>query len=419
MSKLRFTYIVLAMLALLLHGVPASAEFKRDYIVGKKSFEDAEYEDAIEKLRSAIADNPEPAARVKLYGMRYDSYLPHFYLGQAYLKLDDCQSALAAWEQSLSGGVIQDKDEFSQLQADMKTCQSQTIDVTAIAAEAGGEIDSLDTAIDSYAQLENESLLSREWSSLWGPRLTQARQVSQTLRQRLDVAVQDVDAGAIESIASEASGAANTLKGLERDALAQVQVLRTQNEANQRVALETARGGLQEAIRQANAAEKPQGGSSQMSTLLTDLNRQVGVGESLGSTASALNINEQTQVIRNVLRRYNLSVQDWKAQQQSIARRTPPDGLKSIAEAYFAGNYEATASLANPEDFNEDRAKIQALLFRAAANHKLYVRSGEQQPGILSQVEDDIRAIKRMNSGFSPYIAAFSPNFLSLFRQTA
>ena len=404
------------MLTLLLVSMPVSAEFKRDYTVGKKSFEEAEYQDAIEKLKSAIADNPKPAARVKLYGMRFDSYLPHFYLGQAYFKLNDCESALAAWEQSLSGGVIQDKDEFAQMQVDMQTCQSQSIDVSAIAAEAGGEIDSLESAISSYAQLQSESLLAQEWSSRWEPRLTQARQLSRTLRQRLDVAVQDADPDAIESITSEARSARSTLGGLERDALAEVQVVREQNAENERIALETARNGLQEAIRQANATEKPGGGSSQMNSLLADLNRQVGVGESLGSTASARNIEEQTQVIRNVLRRYNLSVQDWKSQQQSIARRTPPENLKKIAEAYFAGDYEATTSLADPDDFKEDRAKIQALLFRAAANHKLYVRSGEQQSDILRQVENDIRAIKQMNSGFSPYIAAFSPNFLSLFQ---
>ena len=30
----------------------------------------------------------------------------------------------------------------------------------------------------------------------------------------------------------------------------------------------------------------------------------------------------------------------------------------------------------------------------------------------------EIRAIKQMNPGFSPYIAAFSPHFLTLFRET-
>jgi hypothetical protein len=113
-----------------------------------------------------------------------------------------------------------------------------------------------------------------------------------------------------------------------------------------------------------------------------------------------------------------LSVQDWQAQQQSIADRTPPPDLKRIAEAYFAGDYETVTELADPESFSKDRTRIQALLFRAAANHKLYVRSGEKQSATLRQVQSDIRSIKQMNSRFSPYIAAFSPRFLVLFKQT-
>ena len=140
MNKTRTTITICCTLILLLTSLHVAAEFKRDYTVGKKSLEDAEYSDAIEKLKSAIADNPNPAARVKLYGMRFDSYLPRYYLGQAYFSIDDCKSALAAWEQSLSGGVIQNKDEFSQMQANMQICQSQTIDVSAIAAEAVSRI---------------------------------------------------------------------------------------------------------------------------------------------------------------------------------------------------------------------------------------------------------------------------------------
>ena len=99
-------------------------------------------------------------------------------------------------------------------------------------------------------------------------------------------------------------------------------------------------------------------------------------------------------------------------------RRIPPNALKQAAEAYFAGNYQSTVDLSNPDSLNEDRAKVQALLFRAAASHKLYVLSGETNTRARQRSEDDIRAIKRLNKNFSPYIAAFSPGFLELFRQT-
>lgn len=425
MMRFRFQLLTLCLLFLLVFVSTAEAEFKRNYTVAKKSFEDGNYSEAVKKFSDAISDNPDSAARVKLYGMRYDSYIPHYFLGESYFKLNDCTSALAAWDKALESGVIQGQDEFGSMQSNMQSCKVEVIDVSGIAVEAKSEIDGLDGAVRSFASLQNENLLRSEWSSKWQPEMTQGNQLAQTLRQRLEIATADSDPDAINAISNEARQAVSALNGSEKLARAQILVLQSQSEEaarlareDERLAREDARRALQNNIRLANAAERYEDGSSQMNTLRADLQRQAGVGESLGETASATNIKEQTQIIGNVLRRYNLSVQDWQAQQQSIADRTPPPDLKRLAEAYFAGDYESVAQSAKPDDFNKDRARIQALLFRAAANYKLYVRSGEKESSKLSEAESDIRAIKKMNRGFSPYIAAFSPRFLELFQQT-
>ena len=117
-------------------------------------------------------------------------------------------------------------------------------------------------------------------------------------------------------------------------------------------------------------------------------------------------------------RQAQLAAENAAAAKEAAQRRIPPTALKQAAEAYFAGNYESAVSLSNPDAFNEDRAKVQALLFRAAANYKLFVLSGEKNTQARQRTVDDIRAIKRLNKDFSPYIAAFSPGFLELFRQT-
>jgi len=418
MMRFRFKLLTLCLLFSLIFVSTAEAEFKRNYTLAKKSFEDGNYSEAVGKFTDAISDNPDSAARVKLYGMRYDSYIPHYFLGEAYFKLNDCTSAMAAWDKALEAGVIQGQDEFSSMQTNMAGCKVEVIDVSSIAAEAKAEIDGLDGAVRNFASLEDENLLRSEWSSKWQPEMNQGNQLAQTLRQRLEIATAESDPDAINAISNEARQAVSALNGSEKLARAQIRVLQSQSEETTRLAREDARRGLQNNIRLANAAEHYEGGSSQMNTLMTDLQRQIGVGESLGETASATNIKEQSQIIGNVLRRYNLSVQNWQAQQQSIADRTPPPDLKRLAEAYFAGDYESVAQSANPDGFSKDRARIQALLFRAAANYKLYVRSGEKESTKLSEAESDIRAIKQMNRGFSPYIAAFSPRFLTLFRQT-
>jgi tetratricopeptide (TPR) repeat protein len=419
MSSFSPLKIVACLLVLMLLVSTAEAEYKRDYTLAKKSFEDGDYAEAISKLKDAIADNPESNERVKIYGMRYDSYIPHYFLGESYFKMNDCASAMAAWNKALQVGVIQGLDEYSSMQKNMAACKVDTVDVSKIASTARSEIDALETANQSFAKLQNESLLKQEWASKWQPELTRSESLVQTLRQRLEKATTDSNPDAIEAVISEAKNAVNALSGTEKLAQAQVKAIRSQGAEAERLARENARRELQNATRMARAAETYDGGNSQMTSLMADLQRQISVGESLGETASSANINEQTQVISNVLRRYNLAVQDWQAQKQSIAERTPPADLKRVAEAYFDGDYESAVKLAAPDSFKKDRAKIQALLFRAAANYTLYVRSGEQQQAILSQVQSDIRTIKKMNSRFSQYIAAFSPRFLALFKQTS
>jgi tetratricopeptide (TPR) repeat protein len=419
MSSFNPAKIVACIMMMSLLVATAEADYKRDYTLAKKSFEDGDYAEAIDKLKDAIADNPESNERVKIYGMRYDSYIPHYFLGESYFQMNDCASAMAAWNKALQAGVIQGLDEFSSMQKNMAACKVDTIDVSKIAATARSEIDALETTNRSFAKLQNESLLKQEWTSKWQPELTRSESLAQTLRQRLEKATGESNPDAIEAVISEAKNAADALSGTEKLAQAQVQAIRSQGAEAERLARENARRELQNATRMARSAETYDGGNAQMTSLLADLQRQISVGESLGETASSDNINEQTQVISNVLRRYNVAVQDWQAQKQSIADRTPPADLKRVAEAYFAGDYESAVKLAAPDGFIKDRAKIQALLFRAAANYTLYVRSGEQQQVILSQVQNDIRAIKKMNSRFSPYIAAFSPRFLALFKQTS
>ncbi len=407
---------------LLIVASAAEAEFKRDYTLAKKSFEDGDYSEAISKLKDAIKDNPEPAARVKIYGMRYDSYIPHYYLGEAYFRQNDCTSAMAAWEKALQSGVVQGLDEYSSMQKNMAACKVdvvEAVDVSRIAGQAKTEIGALESANRSFSSLKNENLLKQEWASKWQPELVRGEQLARSLQQRLDDATAKRDPDAIEAIINEAKDGVSTLTGTEKLAKAQVKALQSQNVEAERIARENARRELQDTTRMAKAAEKHEGGTSQMNSLIADLQRQITIGESLGETASAANIKAQTQIIDNVLRRYNVSVQDWQAQQKSIADRTPPPDLKRIAEVYFAGDYESAVKLANPSSFDEERAKIQALLFRAAANYKLHIRSGEQDQATLRQVQSDIRAIKQMNSKFSPYIAAFSPRFLDLFIQTS
>jgi hypothetical protein len=72
-------------------------------------------------LRKAAIDD---GTQVRIYGTRYQSYLPHYYLGLALYHLRDCQGALQEWDKSLKDGAVQRTSEFEtlrQLQIDCRT----------------------------------------------------------------------------------------------------------------------------------------------------------------------------------------------------------------------------------------------------------------------------------------------------------
>lgn len=424
---------IFALAAGLFLALGAHADYKRDYGSGVQDYNKGDYADAIESLQKAIDEESKAQDKVRIYGMRYEPYLPYFYLGQAKFKSGDCAGALAAFRESIAQGVVKQLEQFSELQASMAQCESTKVDVSRIAKSAEDAIGVLEDNIDLFGKLENEQLLSSEWSSRWQPQLAKARSTAQSLQTRLKTAVDNTDEAAIKAIQSEAQGAASALADAQGLAVARVDSIKQSQAADAKKQLSDARQALEQALSAAKSIEFRQG-SEQMASLQEQMTTLLAQGaNAVGNSATtASNYRELAQNINNLGRRYALAEQDWQTQQRlsqaaaeneaaakaAAARRIPPANLKRVADAYFAGNYQSAVELANPDALEENRAKIQALLFRAAANYKLYILSGEKNTQAKQRTEDDIRTIKRLDKDFSPYIAAFSPKFLELFQQT-
>jgi hypothetical protein len=430
-AKLRIQLLVV--IAGLGIALSASADYKRDYGSGVQDYNKGDYADAIKSLQKAIDEESKAQEQVRIYGMRYEPYLPYFYLGNAKFKNGDCAGALAAWKESMAQGIIQKQDQFSELQANMAQCESMKVDVSRIAKSAEDAIGGLEDNINLFAKLESEKLLSSEWSSRWQPQLAKARDTAQSLKAQLKTAVDNTDEAAIKAIQSEAQGAASALADTQGLAVARIDSIRQSQAADAKKQLSDARQALVQAISAGKSLDFKQG-SEQMASLQEQMTTLLSQGASAveNASTSASAYRELAQNINNVSRRYALAEQDWQNQQRlaqaaaeneaaakaAAARRIPPAKLKQVAEAYFTGNYQSAVELSNPDALEEDRAKIQALLFRAAANYKLYILSGEKNVQARQRSEDDIRSIKRLDKNFTPYIAAFSPKFLELFRQT-
>ena len=89
--------VVCACASLLVVSFAARAEYKDSYGKGLEAYKAGRYAEAKQLLLSAIAEHPEPAARIRLYGTRFEPYLPQHYLGLIAVAQGDCAGAQAAW----------------------------------------------------------------------------------------------------------------------------------------------------------------------------------------------------------------------------------------------------------------------------------------------------------------------------------
>ena len=83
--------------------------------------------------------------------------------------------------------------------------------------------------------------------------------------------------------------------------------------------------------------------------------------------------------------------------------------LREGATRYLAGDY--AGALDRLDDGTvEGPAQLHAYLFRAAAQHALYVRSGEKDTVRRDQAIADVKRCKELEPTFAPDTRAFSPD---------
>ena len=118
----------LTLLALLAAAVTAHADYKEDYSHGVKAFHDGQYAEARTLIQQALSEHPEPAMRIKLYGMVFEPYLPQHYLGMAAFKLGDCATALAQWNSAENRQIVAQLPEISgQEQSSSAACEQKVV----------------------------------------------------------------------------------------------------------------------------------------------------------------------------------------------------------------------------------------------------------------------------------------------------
>jgi len=118
--------VVLALLFSLLPSVALAAPKPKDFKQGIQLQDVGAWRESIEKLdRAMTTAGDDDSQLVRIYGTRFQSYLPHYYKGLALYHLKDCQGALREWDRSLSTGAVRDTAEFDTLRLYQTDCQKR------------------------------------------------------------------------------------------------------------------------------------------------------------------------------------------------------------------------------------------------------------------------------------------------------
>jgi hypothetical protein len=107
-------------------ALPAHADYKRSYALGVDAYGAGKLDDAEKLMKEALADEATPAAKVKLYGMRFEPYVPQFYLGMLAYKRGDCAGAMRYWEMPGVNAIVSaDGSMSSQAAGGQRDCKAK------------------------------------------------------------------------------------------------------------------------------------------------------------------------------------------------------------------------------------------------------------------------------------------------------
>lgn len=98
--------LLLAALAAAAPFVAAQANFRESYARGKEAAANSRWPEVEARMREAIAAEPTPQARVRIYGMRFEPYVPQYFLGLAAYQQGNCAEAQRQWSHGPTAAIL-------------------------------------------------------------------------------------------------------------------------------------------------------------------------------------------------------------------------------------------------------------------------------------------------------------------------
>lgn len=351
-----------ALLMLVARGV--SADYKDTYKQGVEAVEKGRWADAARLMQQSIAGKPAEGESIRFYGQRFETYLPHYYLGLALANTGDCEGALRSFGISESQGAVRKSgDQYRQLVKSREACQTRMAGtakptspkppagpdpaaVNAAVQTADAAMARADEAARAVSSLQTDALLTPIWSQEpgLGPSQEKARAALAAARGQLDGAKRKPDLAQIADAQEQASRAAAQFDAVRAHAAQKRDEARKAADARA-------------------AADK--------------------------STPKPLPLTPTQQ--------------------------GPPAELLAGAQAFFGAQYQQAADLLGRADGLTGRAGAQSLVIRAAARHALYLVGGEKDSALLARAAADVKACHERDPQVQPDPKAFSPRFVEFF----
>jgi len=112
---------------LLVAATPALADYKRSYATGLEAAQAGRWDEAEARMKEALAEEATPKANVKLYGMRFETYVPQYYLALAAKNRGDCATAIKYYDMPGVEAVVQADNKLAGGGAGLKDCRSKQL----------------------------------------------------------------------------------------------------------------------------------------------------------------------------------------------------------------------------------------------------------------------------------------------------
>jgi hypothetical protein len=349
------------------------ADFKSAYTDGVRASDSQDWALVETKMREALSGEPTSQAKVRLYGMRFEPYLPYHYLALAAAARGNCGAALAALNNSGHQAALagaRDAEALFAAEAQIqRRCQNGAVTppTTAPPPVVPAPLPLpivkpplVKPPVTAQPPSVIPAVIAQAKPALASEDVARVRALLQGLKRELSAAR---SAYTRPEIAASAGAKLTELSVLESDSV-------------------RLSGELERAI---NAVDAPL------------LARTGSAARAASVRASAIKIAGNAAL----------------AAAAPIARPVAPAALAGLAKTFFAGDFKLAAQ-SNVETL-QGKALAHALLLRAAARFSLFVAQGESKPEQLVAVKTDLARAKSVDAGVRPSAKYFSPRLVLLY----